>query len=285
MYFSLKSAKIRYFFLTFFLYAELFPFKPPHDQASGRSPEPVSAADAPFGPADKIFGNLRGRGPHAGAVQGLSDPEPHAGAVQGLSDPEPHAGAPAAPQPPSGSGCFRNKIRPGRWKAEIFVLSLIPYGLKTEHYMKEQFVFDYERYTSLEELPAADRQLVREAEQATGHAYAPYSHFHVGAAARLRSGRILHGSNFESEVFPAGLCAERALLFHAQSDFPDDPVETLAVASAPSQRECYPCGQCRQVLLDVERRQGSPIRIVMSGNGSATVVGSAALLLPFNFIL
>ena len=53
----------------------------------------------------------------------------------------------------------------------------------------------------------------------------------------------------------------------------------------PSERECYPCGQCRQVMVDVERRQGSPIRVIMSGNGTATAVESATLLLPFTFIL
>lgn len=151
--------------------------------------------------------------------------------------------------------------------------------------MKQSFRFDYEHYAALAELPASDRALVEEAGRATAASYAPYSKFRVGAAARLRSGRILHGSNVESEVFPAGLCAERTLLFHAAANHPDDPVEALAIASEPSERECYPCGQCRQVLLDTERRQGSPIRIIMSGGGTATVVASAECLLPFTFTL
>lgn len=151
--------------------------------------------------------------------------------------------------------------------------------------MEKQFVFDYEHYASLAELSAADRELVREAERATQHAHATYSKFRVGAAARLRSGRILHGSNIESEVFPAGLCAERTLLFHAAANCADDPIESLAIASEPSERECYPCGQCRQVLVDTERRQGSPIRVIMSGGGTASVVDTAEKLLPFTFIL
>ena len=151
--------------------------------------------------------------------------------------------------------------------------------------MEKEYRFSYEHYESLEALPEADRLLVEEARRATAKAHAPYSKFCVGAAARLRSGRILYGGNIESEVFPAGLCAERSLLFYAQANYADDPVETLAIASDPSERECYPCGQCRQVLVDVERRQGSPMRVIMSGNGTATAVGSAALLLPFTFIL
>lgn len=151
--------------------------------------------------------------------------------------------------------------------------------------MEKQFRFDYEHYASLEELPEADRRLVEAAREATTRAHAPYSHFRVGAAARLRSGRILCGSNFESEVYPAGLCAERSLLFYAQANHADDPIEALAIASQPSERECYPCGQCRQVMVDVERRQQSPMRVIMYGGGSASAVGTAATLLPFTFIL
>ncbi len=151
--------------------------------------------------------------------------------------------------------------------------------------MEKKFVFDYEHFALLDELPADDLELVREAEKATRRAEAQYSNFSVGAAARLRSGLILHGSNIESEVYPAGLCAERTLLFHARANHADDPIVALAIASVPSERECYPCGQCRQVLVDVERRQGSPIRIIMSGNGTATAVANASLLMPFTFIL
>ncbi|MBQ5879597.1 MAG: cytidine deaminase, partial [Alistipes sp.] len=87
------------------------------------------------------------------------------------------------------------------------------------------------------------------------------------------------------EVFPAGLCAERSLLFYAQANYADDPIVAIAIASDPSERECYPCGQCRQVLVDVERRQKSPIRVIMYGAGTASVVRSTELLLPFTFIL
>ena len=134
--------------------------------------------------------------------------------------------------------------------------------------MEKQFCFNYEHYAALAELSDADRELVREAERATANANAPYSKFRVGAAARLRSGKILYGSNF-----------------YAQANYADDPIETLAIASDPSERECYPCGQCRQVMVDVERRQGAPMRVIMSGGGTATAVDSAALLLPFTFVL
>ena len=151
--------------------------------------------------------------------------------------------------------------------------------------MKTVHTFEYEHYDSLTLLPDADRKLVAEAQKAVTDANAAYSQFRVGAAARLRSGKYLYGSNFESEVYPAGLCAERSLLFHAFACHDGDPIEAMAIASQPDERECYPCGQCRQVLLDAERHQGSPIRIIMCGRDSATVVSKAADLLPFTFRL
>lgn len=151
--------------------------------------------------------------------------------------------------------------------------------------MEKRLEISYRHYDSIAEMPTEQRALVEEAQRALQQAHAPYSKFNVGAAARLRSGKVMHAANFESEVFPAGLCAERSLLFYLQTNFPDDVVEELAIASVPSERECYPCGQCRQVLVDVERRQGSPLRVIMSGGGSASVVEHAADLLPFTFKL
>lgn len=156
---------------------------------------------------------------------------------------------------------------------------------KIDFYMEKRLEINFQHYASIEEMPAEDRVLVEEAQMALKQAHAPYSNFHVGAAARLSNGTVLHAANFESEVYPAGLCAERSLLFYVQTNFPNERVESLAIASEPSLRECYPCGQCRQVLVDVERRQGSPLRVIMTGAGSASVVEHAADLLPFTFTL
>ena len=151
--------------------------------------------------------------------------------------------------------------------------------------MKKNMQLDYIKAEHIEDLPIADRDLIAEAQRATELAYAKYSGFRVGAAVRLRSGEVLRSANSESEVFPSGLCAERSLLYYVETNYADDPIEALAIASNPSERECYPCGGCRQVILEVERRQGSPIRVIMSGNGSASIVESAQLLLPFTFQL
>ena len=150
--------------------------------------------------------------------------------------------------------------------------------------MTQTINISYEHYT-LDTLPTSDSELVKAAFEATTQAYAPFSGFKVGAAARLRSGEIITAANCESEVFPSGLCAERSLLYHSATNHADNPIEAMAIASNPSDRECYPCGACRQVMLDTENRQQSPIRIIMAGGGTATVVSSAKDLLPFTFKL
>lgn len=151
--------------------------------------------------------------------------------------------------------------------------------------MEKTLAITYHHFDSLESLPKADKELVQAARKATEKAFAPYSEFRVGAAALLRSGEVVSAANCESEVYPSGLCAERVLLYNLQINHADDPIVAFAIASVPAERECYPCGSCRQTLLDAQKRQQSPIRIIMSSQDSATVVDSAEELLPFSFKL
>ena len=151
--------------------------------------------------------------------------------------------------------------------------------------MEKLHQITYEHYSSLESMPAQDQELISQALEATKRANASYSGFRVGAAARLSNGEIISAANTEREVFPSGVCAARPMLYFSQGDCPPEPIHTLAIVSDPSPRECYPCGACRQVILDVENRQQSPIRIIMWGAGTASVVGSAKDLLPFTFKL
>ena len=151
--------------------------------------------------------------------------------------------------------------------------------------MEKTLAITYHHFDSLESLPKADKELVQAARKATEKAFAPYSEFRVGAAALLRSGEVVSAANCESEVYPSGLCAERVLLYHLQINHADDPIVAFAIASVPAERECYPCGSCRQTLLDAQKRQQNPIRIIMSSAESATVVDSAEELLPFSFKL
>ena len=151
--------------------------------------------------------------------------------------------------------------------------------------MEKTLAITYHHFDSLESLPKADKELIEAARKATEKAFAPYSEFRVGAAALLRSGEVVSAANCESEVYPSGMCAERVLLYNLQINHADDPIVAFAIASVPAERECYPCGSCRQTLLDAQKRQQSPIRIIMSSTESATVVDSAEELLPFSFKL
>ena len=97
------------------------------------------------------------------------------------------------------------------------------------------------------ELTDAEQQLIEKAKESTYNSYAPYSHFHVGAAILLKNGVIVPGCNQENAAFPAGLCAERSAIFAAGAQYPDQPVLMLAIAVRNSEGEflaepASPCG-------------------------------------------
>lgn len=138
-----------------------------------------------------------------------------------------------------------------------------------------------------EELNAADRELLDAARQATYRSYAPYSHFSVGAAARLANNIIVTGTNQENAAYPSGLCAERTTLFYANAQYPDQPVETLAIAARTEKdfidSPIPPCGACRQVMLETEQRFNRPMRIMLYGKKEIYVMEGVGTLLPLSF--
>ena len=71
--------------------------------------------------------------------------------------------------------------------------------------MDKTLQLQYQEFASVDALAAADRELMQAAIRATASAYAPYSHFHVGAALRLKDGSIVLGSNLENAAYPSGL--------------------------------------------------------------------------------
>lgn len=153
---------------------------------------------------------------------------------------------------------------------------------------KKEMRFSYEEYASAEELPAADAALLATARKVTGDAYAPYSHFRVGAAARLVNGNVITGTNQENASFPAGICAERTLLSVAAALYPGVPIDTLAISyhneNGTSDRPISPCGICRQSLQEFEQRTGRSMRIVLGGeSGKVIALEESGLLLPFAF--
>lgn len=140
----------------------------------------------------------------------------------------------------------------------------------------------------MNELGDTDRQLVIAAQEATLNSYAPYSRFHVGAAVLLENGIIVTGTNQENVAFPSGLCAERTALFYANSQYPGTAVKALAIAARTGEGDLCktpvsPCGACRQVMLEVEKRCGQAIRTLLSGTENVYIAESARSLLPIAF--
>lgn len=139
---------------------------------------------------------------------------------------------------------------------------------------------------SYDELDDVSRNLYHTAQTAAQKAYAPYSHFQVGAALLLDNGELISGSNQENASYPAGCCAERTALFYAGAHYPDNAVSRLAIVAFNPQgqvEQISPCGICRQVLLETEQRQGTPISVWLFGSEAVYCFPSAASLLPMGF--
>lgn len=139
----------------------------------------------------------------------------------------------------------------------------------------------------LGELSEAERELIEGARKIAKEAYAPYSKFRVGAAARLESGRIVSGSNQENAAYPSGICAERTTLFYAGAHYPNDPVVALAVTAMREDgayaQVAAPCGACRQVMLEVSSRFGRPYTVYLANAESTLILEDNRDLLPINF--
>lgn len=144
-----------------------------------------------------------------------------------------------------------------------------------------------EEYKSPDELTTQEQQLIERAIQTARDAYAPYSGFQVGASLLLDNGNTVIGNNQENAAYPDGLCAERVAMFAANAMHPESPVKMMAVAAVYQDsllnQPVYPCGSCRQVLLESENRFNQPVRIIMYGKSGIHVVNSIRDLLPLSF--
>lgn len=139
-----------------------------------------------------------------------------------------------------------------------------------------------------DELSAEKRRLVDLAREYTGHSYAPYSHFRVGAAILLDNGETVCGANQENAAFPSGTCAERSACFSAGARFPHSKFECIAIAARgvdgePTRFPCAPCGACRQALLEYETLAGHDVEVLLVGRDVIYRLPSVKSLLPLAF--
>ena len=138
-----------------------------------------------------------------------------------------------------------------------------------------------------EELSAIELALLEAAIKATETSYSPYSHFQVGAALCLKSGEIIMGSNQENAAYPVACCAERTALFWCGANRANEVITHIAIAAQTEGRytpsPIAPCGMCRQALLEVEHKQGSPIVVLLYGEEGIHRIESVNALMPLTF--
>jgi cytidine deaminase len=120
------------------------------------------------------------------------------------------------------------------------------------------------------------QQLIQSAQQVRQWAYAPYSHYHVGAALLSTSGKIYDGVNVENAAYPTSMCAERVALFKAVSEG-ERQFTAIAVVT---DNAGSPCGACRQALSEFGLQL---IVLIADGQGQLIKELPLAELLPGAF--
>ncbi len=138
------------------------------------------------------------------------------------------------------------------------------------------------------ELNEQDSQLLAAAKEAAKGAYAPYSHFKVGAAVLLQNGVTVIGSNQENAAYPVTICGERNAIFSASAQYPDTPILAVAITIISKNKDISrpvpPCGSCRQVIYETEARHQQDVRIILQGDtGEIYLINSVKDIFPLLF--
>ena len=123
-------------------------------------------------------------------------------------------------------------------------------------------------------------ELFEEAKKASQKAYCPYSKFPVGACILYKSGNKYTGCNVENASFGLTLCAERNAISSAVSAGEKSTIEAIAIYS-PKQKECMPCGACRQ-WLD-EFATDDKMKIILENNQGELTVLTLKEIFPYGF--
>ncbi len=116
------------------------------------------------------------------------------------------------------------------------------------------------------------------ARAAQRQAYAPYSHFLVGAALRAESGAIYAGCNVENAAYPQGACAETGAISAMALAGERRIAEMLVIGDGEGL--CTPCGGCRQRIREFAAQE-TPVHI--AGPNGVRITLTLAELLPYSF--
>ena len=118
--------------------------------------------------------------------------------------------------------------------------------------------------------------LIQSATEIRQWAYAPYSHYPVGAALLAASGRVYSGVNIENAAYPSSICAERVAVFKAVSEG-ERQFTAIAVVTINGGS---PCGTCRQVLAEFSL---DTVVIIADQSGKILQETTVGDLLPGSF--
>ena len=127
------------------------------------------------------------------------------------------------------------------------------------------------------------RRLIAAALEARKRSYAPYSHYHVGAALWTQSGKLYTGCNIENSAYGSTICAERTALFKAVAEGVTAFTDIAVVGSRRGEvnrQITSPCGVCRQALFEFG---GPELNVIMAKTPEDFIERSMDELLPFGF--
>jgi cytidine deaminase len=123
-------------------------------------------------------------------------------------------------------------------------------------------------------------KLLKAAQQIKEKAYAPYSHFHVGAALLTPSGKIYTGCNVENTSYGLTICAERNAIFQMVNDGEHEISELLVIGD--TDQFLPPCGACRQVIAEFAAKDTI---IYMCNRNGQFKQSTVSEIMPFSFSL
>ena len=141
---------------------------------------------------------------------------------------------------------------------------------------------------NLSALTAEEQEVMTKAIDMLANVYAPYSGFYVGSAVLTESGSIYGGCNQENASYPLCICGERVALFNAGANEPKTPIKLLAIVCHNPKNKVdkpvSPCGACRQVISEFEKRHKQSFPILLKGDSDTIYkLESGSELLPFSF--
>ena len=129
-----------------------------------------------------------------------------------------------------------------------------------------------------------NQQLIRAVFEARENAYAPYSHFTVGAAVLTKDGQVFTGCNIENASYGATNCAERTAIFKAVSDGSCEFVKVAIVGGKVGEEiteYAYPCGVCRQVMAEFSNPK--ELKVIVAKSEEEYLEKTLEELLPNSF--